>query len=328
LAKDYPLVSVNIAVYNEERNIRRCLDSLIKQDYPKDSLEVLIIDGGSKDRTLEIAKEYHVRIIHNERKTCPAGRYLGFQKATGDLHTYIDADMELCETDWLSRMVRPLIENLKVVASFPEYRVDSTDPPLTRYFQHHQVWHPYLEFISPGVHSTVENSTRTYSVCRFKKGKMPYVPITVFRMNVLRELLKDKGPNWEWIDTEISLLAIQRNYETFAYVPVGLFHHTYPTLRSYSSKIKRDVSESYLRTMDKRETTYINPRSPISIIQLALWAMYVNALVPETFRALIDAAANRDWVMLYRPLVSVLSIDLPTMFALSSLGGVRDLLRK
>ncbi len=53
-----PFISVIVPCLNEERFISKCLDSILKQDYPKERLEVLIVDGMSKDRTREIVKQY------------------------------------------------------------------------------------------------------------------------------------------------------------------------------------------------------------------------------------------------------------------------------
>lgn len=53
-----PIISIIIPCRNEEKFIGKRLDSLIKQDFPKENLEVLVVDGGSEDRTGEIVKTY------------------------------------------------------------------------------------------------------------------------------------------------------------------------------------------------------------------------------------------------------------------------------
>jgi len=51
-----PLVSIIIACRNEEKFIAECLDSIIKQGYPKDKIEIFIMDGMSEDKTRDIIK--------------------------------------------------------------------------------------------------------------------------------------------------------------------------------------------------------------------------------------------------------------------------------
>ena len=64
-------VSVIIPVYNEERYIEGCLNSLIDQSYPRDEMEWVVIDGNSSDRTVEILQKYAERypiILLNNKK--------------------------------------------------------------------------------------------------------------------------------------------------------------------------------------------------------------------------------------------------------------------
>ena len=79
-----PKISFVLATYQGEKTIKKCLDSIFSQNYPKKLIEVLILDGGSKDRTLEIAKNYPVKIFHNKKKYSEGkgmGKAQGFNKA-------------------------------------------------------------------------------------------------------------------------------------------------------------------------------------------------------------------------------------------------------
>ena len=65
-------VSIIVPCLNEERFIAKCLDSIIANDYPKEKLEILVVDGGSKDKTKEIIKRYQVKLLDNPQVTTPA----------------------------------------------------------------------------------------------------------------------------------------------------------------------------------------------------------------------------------------------------------------
>jgi glycosyltransferase involved in cell wall biosynthesis len=79
-------------VRNEEKRIATLLTSIANQTYPKPQLEVLIIDGMSTNKTLEIIKAFKenydlpIRIIKNHKKDSASGRTIGLLNATGDLH--------------------------------------------------------------------------------------------------------------------------------------------------------------------------------------------------------------------------------------------------
>ena len=90
------MLSVICPIYNEEKYIAQFLDSLLLQDYPKDNLEILLVDGMSKDRTIEIVAEYtakypFVRLIENPDKIVPFAMNLGIDMAKGDVIMRLDA---------------------------------------------------------------------------------------------------------------------------------------------------------------------------------------------------------------------------------------------
>ena len=70
-------VSVIVPCRNEEKFISKCLDSIISQDFPKDELEVLVMDGMSEDKTREILTKYQkeysfIKILDNPKKITPS----------------------------------------------------------------------------------------------------------------------------------------------------------------------------------------------------------------------------------------------------------------
>jgi chlorobactene glucosyltransferase len=93
-----PRVSVVVAARNEERDLPVCLDGLLAQDYP--NLEVIVVDGGSTDRTREVARERGGRVRLIEEPPLPDGWvgknwacHTGFQASSGEWVLFTDADM-------------------------------------------------------------------------------------------------------------------------------------------------------------------------------------------------------------------------------------------
>ena len=90
-----PLVSIIVPVYNVERYLRKCLDSIINQTYQ--NIEIILVDDGSKDNSGQICDEYaskdsRIRVIHKENKGVALARIAGFENSKGELVTFIDAD--------------------------------------------------------------------------------------------------------------------------------------------------------------------------------------------------------------------------------------------
>ncbi len=85
-------LSVIVPVRNMARTIRDLMESLMKLDYPSDKLEIIVVDGDSKDGTREIVQEYPVRLIQQEGKGLNAARNTGIKYGTGEIIAYTDGD--------------------------------------------------------------------------------------------------------------------------------------------------------------------------------------------------------------------------------------------
>lgn len=89
-------LSIIVPVYNVEKYLRRCLDSLVNQSL--DNIEVICINDGSKDSSLEILREYEknypdiIRIIDKENEGVWKGRFDGAKKAVGEYIGFVDSD--------------------------------------------------------------------------------------------------------------------------------------------------------------------------------------------------------------------------------------------
>ena len=113
------LLSVIIPCKNEEKHIEKCLNSVLVQTKYITNTEVMIVDSGSNDKSIEIAKKFPVNIIQLRKDwfLSPASaRYLGCLKTTGKYIFVIDADMELLQ-GFLEKALDFLQKNSKVAGA-------------------------------------------------------------------------------------------------------------------------------------------------------------------------------------------------------------------
>ncbi len=97
-------VSLYIPCYNVEAYLARCIEGVLNQSLPPD--EILVIDDGSRDRTLEIAARYPVRVIrHEKNRGLAAARNTGFHNAKNEFVASLDADC-VPERNWLKLLAR------------------------------------------------------------------------------------------------------------------------------------------------------------------------------------------------------------------------------
>ncbi len=103
-----PKVSVIAPVYNDEKRVGLLIESLLNQVYPKDLLEVIIVDNGSKDQSKEIIKEYPVIFLEeNDVQSSYAARNKGIARAQGEILGFIDSDC-VADAQWVKQGVEAI----------------------------------------------------------------------------------------------------------------------------------------------------------------------------------------------------------------------------
>jgi len=90
-----PLVSIVITTKNEEKNIENCLKSVVQQNYPKEKIEVIVVDNSSTDKTKEISQKYTEKVFNKGPERSSQRNYGMLEKSTGEYLMFLDADMIL-----------------------------------------------------------------------------------------------------------------------------------------------------------------------------------------------------------------------------------------
>ncbi len=107
-------MTVLVPTFNEERYIADCLDSLLTGEFDAAQLEILVIDGGSTDRTRDIVSKYEqshpgVRLIENPAKIVPSALNIGARTAVGEILVWVGAHANYAP-DYVSKSVELLVE--------------------------------------------------------------------------------------------------------------------------------------------------------------------------------------------------------------------------
>lgn len=131
-------LSIVVCTYNGEKLLERCLNSILSQKYK--NFEIICVDGGSTDRTIEIVKNYmkrhkNIKLLNNKKKFPEGyrkGKWLGYKNAKGKVIAFIDQDNELQGEDWLSSMMK-FLDNPEVFAGAYRLMVNKEDEIVNRY---------------------------------------------------------------------------------------------------------------------------------------------------------------------------------------------------
>jgi len=115
-------VSVTIPVYNSERTLKQCLNSVLNQTYS--NYEIILIDNNSTDNTKQIIKEFQeknkkIKYVFEHHRTRGAARNAGVRAAKGEIIVMTDADC-IVPKNWIKEISKPIIYKNEIVVIGPE----------------------------------------------------------------------------------------------------------------------------------------------------------------------------------------------------------------
>lgn len=150
---ELPLVSVIVPTLEEENNIGKCLKSLTALEYP--NLELIVVDGGSKDRTIDIAKEYDVNVIIDENLPTgwvgkSYGCHIGYQASKGEILLFTDADTEHTPKSLKITVEHLISTNTTLLSLFPYQKAE-------QWFEYLVGFMYFLSFIGGGPRDKINN---------------------------------------------------------------------------------------------------------------------------------------------------------------------------
>lgn len=289
---------------NADRYIEQSLRSIRDQDYPQEHIRILIADGGSTDRTIEIAKNYRVdEIVANEGVTTEAGLAVLNRLADTELVAYIDADNFLPDRDWISKMVIPF-RNADIFAAEPLYwYYDSNDAPLNRYFALSGINDPVSLFLGNYArHSTLtrkwtnmpheEIQREGYIEVDLKPGSVPVMGHNGFMVRT--EVIHELPVSEFYFDVDAVAELVSLGHTRLAKVDVSIGHHFSRNLKAFRRKTRRRIEDfNYFRN----HRTY--PWLDMSFGRYLKFVAYTLLIIPLVIQSLQGFVRTKDPAWFY-----------------------------
>lgn len=131
------LVSIVVPVYNVEKYLNRCVDSIINQSY--NNIEILLVDDGSTDSSGKLCDDYlkkdsRIKVIHKQNGGLSDARNFGIDKSTGDYLCFIDSD-DWIEKDMIMNLFNSIINEKSDISICRRYRVYDNQEKIVESFQ-------------------------------------------------------------------------------------------------------------------------------------------------------------------------------------------------
>lgn len=259
---DFPGVSIIIPVFNEERQLPLCLESIKKQDYPNGKIEIVIVDDKSSDDTVAVAQRFGAIVIENGTHNIERGKSIGLDHAKYDYILLLDADNILPTDDWIKTCAEALLGHPDAVgaeAIWFTYR--KNDTLANRYHALFGVYDPVAFYLKkrdrlmqtetawtlPG--KVLINDDQLFLV-QFNPDNLPTVGSQGFLTRKELLLKTNYKPYLFHMDSNLEL--VKRGYDQYLMMKLSITHLTAQTTRDVIGKLRRNMrlflEQSQIRT--------------------------------------------------------------------------------
>lgn len=234
-----PLVSIIVPVYNVEKYLHKCLDSLINQTYR--NIEIVLVDDGSSDNSGTICDEYaandrRVIVIHKKNEGAAIARIAGLDKSIGDFIVFVDSDDYIFE-DYVEKMMNALIK----------YNVDLVS------CQHNDIYNDIVKPIKRSVLGLYKgddlikmmSTNLIYDKDTGIGGITMMLCTKLFKRVILLETLNE-GIGFWYGEDQLALLKILYTVSSIYVLPDYLYNYVHYS-NQVTSKYRADKWDAYYR---------------------------------------------------------------------------------
>jgi len=308
-------ITILIVTLNNKRTLCNCLKSIQEQDYPKQLIEYLNVDGGSTDGSVTIMKKFGFKVVPSPiKRNAEAQRAVGVKLAQNKLIVSLDADNYLPNKNWLRQMVKPFLENPNLVhANTLHYTYRQEDSIFNRYCALFGTVDPIVYYIGrPDRLSWIFNQWRlgenienrgSYFLVRFSEKTLPTVGCNgvVYRKDLLLKYTKSKPRQFTHIDVFIDL--IRKGYQEFAVVKNDIIHDTAHSFKNLLKKRMLFLSEYYFKQNRERRYKIYDPTKIPDNLKLLLFIVYTLTIIKPLVDSFRGYLRIRDLAWFLHPFV-------------------------
>ena len=306
------IVSVVMPCFNSGRTIEACLRSLKEQDY-RGKVEIIVADGGSKDGTVKVLKQYGCKVIKEKTGSPESAKAVALKQAKGELVLLMASDNVLVGKSWLKQMVKALEAEPKAVASYPwRYGLRKQDTSLNRYFALMGGNDPVALFMGKadrqahgsdkwGLKGKAEDKG-DYWLVEFNKNNMP----TLGDNGVLvrrKWLLKAKVDEKNFFHIDVFWDLVEQGFNQFVVVKNEIVHDTGERFFGFTKKRYRYMKELYLKDLKLRRFVWV--RDWFDKLKIFAYIIYSITLIGPLLEAFKGWRVKKDLAWFWHPVMSL-----------------------
>lgn len=326
MKKDLPLISIIMPTLNSADTIGLSLESVANQTYPKNKIEILVIDGGSKDKTIDIAHKYCATVLPNPKVQPEHAKSIGLKTAKGKYAMFLDSDEVLSNSQSIENKVKlfddyPSCKNIVTTGLI----TPKNYPFLTNYVN--KIGDPFSYFIyqidggnfynSLSNHYQIEKQTSKFKIFIFKKEDL--TPIVdggghFFDLDYLKSIA---NTNDSGLSARVFSSMVSHTHQLGVLSDDFVIHYSTSKLHSYLNKIIFRII-SNLSNEVSNVAGYKNREKDISNLSMYkkyLFIPYSVTIILPLISSIILCINNKSLTFLIHfPLTLFTSISIIVLF--------------
>ena len=308
-----PKLSIIIVTLNNDQVLPFCLESIFKQNYPRESIEYINVDGGSIDNSSRLMQEAGFKIIKSPVANAESQRAIGLREAKNEIVVYIDADIYIPNSEWLKQMVEPFLENKDVVYSQTlHYTYRKQDSLFNRYCALFGMNDPVAYYVGRPDRLSWQSDEwkigkiirdrKNYYIVEFNKKNLPTVGCNgiMVKREILLNNAKSDPDNFLHIDVYVDL--IENGFNKFAIVKNDVVHATAYSLKNLIKKRTAFLTYYFNQTTPRRYAIYDSSKF-LDNWKMFLFIMYTVTIFKPLWDGFRGFARIRDFAWFIHPIV-------------------------
>ncbi len=310
-----PTISVVVTTFNSERTIADALASVREQDYPQNKIEIVVVDGGSTDKTLSLIKQFKPRLIKvpADLQGAEYNKSVGVNRAKNELLLLLDHDNILPHKKWLKRMVRPFGEEPELVSAEPlRFHYDPKMTLLDRYFALVGGSDPVPYYFGKNNHLSYAfdkynlwgkaKDKGSYYLVKHSPGEVPALGgngALVRRKLLLKEAKAGVG---EFFHIDVHVDLINKGFDKYASVKDTIIHLTNNKVIPFLMRRKKYIEIYHFQDFSKRRFSVYEPKKDRT--KLIKYILVASTFMVPTWDAIKGFVKVRDAAWFIHPLMS------------------------
>ncbi len=316
-----PTISIVTCLFNSDLTFfRKGLESIANQHYPKKLIEHIVMDGGSTNGSMELAKKYGCKVFIRKDLLEKAEMRiaLGIKRAKNNLVLILEADNILSSRNWLVQMVEPFLADKRIFCTYSAYYgYNKTLPATTRYSALFGTPEPTVYFLKKNEKISVIDKhydkgemieeAKNYFVVRFRRENLPILGDngTLFLRNVMEKVNIDPE---EYAHPDAFARLLDLGHNTVGVVKNSIIHIANPNIFGMAKGKLWIKKVHYDKQRYKRKYYVFSWRSKKDIFNLIKFIFFSITIVVPTFEAIRGFIKLRDWTWLLHPVLCLVML--------------------